>query len=106
MATLRELARENIIEAAEGICWFAIWKTGRSWNLERFYVDYDERTHLFKIDEDDKEYLREILKDDYSAKFVNGYYDNIGSMEEMTVSSLTDGLRFQYDRGTLLCDCM
>lgn len=106
MASLRELARENLVEAAEAICWFAVWKTGKSWNVEQFYVDYDERTHLFRIDENDVEHVREILADDYSAVFTNGYYDNLGSLEDMTVSSLADGFRFQYQVGRRLCDCI
>lgn len=106
MATLRELARDNIVEASEGICWFALWKKGRTWEMETFWVDYDEKTCLFRIDDDDQERAREILKEDYDAVFINGYYDNIGSLEDMTISSLTDGLRFQYQVGTLLRDCI
>ena len=107
MASLRELARENIYDAAFGVCWFAIWKNGRSWNMESFYPEYDERKDAFKMDNDDIARIREILSEDYSAKFVNGYYCNIGTMEEMTVASLTDGLLFQYERGNVcLCDCI
>ena len=106
MATLREIARENIVEASEGICWFALWKHGRTWDIEIFWPEYDERKECFKMDEDEQERAREILKEDYGAVLINGYYDNIGSLEEMTISSLADGLRFQYDRGRLLSDCI
>ena len=107
MASLRELARQNIQEASEWICWFALWKSNRSWEVEIFWCEYDERTDCFKMDEEDQERAREILAEDYGAVLVNGYYDNIGSLEEMTVSSLTDGFRFQYERKrTLLCDCV
>ena len=106
MATLRELAQANIVEASDGICWFAIWKTGRAWNMESFYVDFDEKTRLFRIDEDDQERCREILKEDYNAVFVNGYYDNLGPLEDMTVSSLASGIKFQYEVGTRLNDCV
>ena len=106
MASLRELARENILEASDAICWFALWKKGRSWEMEILWVDFDEKTRSFGFDDDDQKRAREILKDDYDAVFINGYYDNIGSLEEMTVSSLTDGLRYQYERGTLLRECI
>ena len=106
MATLREIARDNIVEASEGICWFALWKRGRAWEIETFWPDYDERKECFKMDENDQERAREILQEDYGAVLINGYYDNIGSLEEMTISSLADGLRFQYDRGRLLSDCI
>ena len=75
--------------------------------MEIFYPDYDEKKDLFRIDEEDRKRLEEILGEDYGAVFINGYYDNIGSMEEMTVASLADGLAFQYQRKhTMLCDCM
>jgi hypothetical protein len=107
MATLREIAKDNIVEAAEGICWIALWKSGRTWDAELFWVEYDERARCFMIDEDDQQRVREILSDDYDAVFVNGYYDNLGPMEDMTISSLTDGLRFQYTvKGSLLRDCI
>ena len=106
MATLRELARENIVEAAEAVCWFALWKTGRTWTMEQFYVDYDEKAHCFRIGEDDQEHCREILNEDYGAVFINGWYDNIGPLEGMTVSSLIDGLKYQYEKGRKLSDCV
>lgn len=108
MASLRELARNHYEEAAMGVCWMALWKTGKSWNLEAFYPMYDEHRDLFEVDEDDRIRLREILSEDYGAQFINGVYCNIGPLEEMTVQSLTDGLRFQYERGrhTMLCDCI
>lgn len=107
MASLRELARENIGDAAFGVCWFALWKTGRSWHMETFWPEYDEKRDAFKIDHDESERMKEILADDYNAKLINGWYCNIGTMGEMTIESLTDGLRFQYDRGNvMLCDCL
>ena len=106
MASLRDLARKNIMEAADGVCWFALWKKNRSWEIEIFWCDFDVKTNCFKMDEDDQARAREILSEDYGAVLINGYYDNIGPMEEMTVSSLADGFRFQYDHGTLLCDCI
>jgi len=106
MASLRELARENIMDAAMGICWFAVWKTGRSWNVEVFWPEYDEKKDTFKMEDDDVMRAKEILNDDYSAAFVNGYYCNIGAMEDMTIETLADGLRFQYEHAHIrLCDC-
>lgn len=106
MASLRDLARQYITEAAGGICWFALWKKNRSWEIESFWCEYDEKTDCFKMDEDDQARAREILAEDYDAVLINGYYDNIGTMEEMTIDSLTDGFRYQYNRGRLLCDCI
>lgn len=104
MASLREEARAVIDVARDAIIWIAVWKTGRSWHCREIYsVDYQEsnpyfhRDEKWQIDEDDKEELRDILKEDPNACLVNGYYMNIGSLEEMTIESLADGLRYQYE---------
>lgn len=34
MASLRNIVREYCDEIADGICWIAVWKEGRSWNIE------------------------------------------------------------------------
>ena len=106
MASLREEARWILGEARDAICWIAVWKTGRSWNIETLYgVEYDEgrtyprRESSWKIDEDDERRLREICEEDQNAILVNGYYCNLGSLEEMTLDSLIDGIRFQYGLG-------
>lgn len=106
MASLRELARENISDAAFGVCWFALWKTGKSWHMETFWPEYNERKDTFKLEDYEVERAREILGEDYGAAFVNGYYCNIGTMEEMTIETLADGLRYQYEKAHVrLCDC-
>ena len=99
MASLREEARWILDEARAAICWIAVWKTGRSWNVETFYgVEYDEG-RLYPIEEDDEKRLREIYEEDNDAILVNGYYCNLGSLEEMTLESLIDGIKFQYGFG-------
>ena len=106
MASLREEARWILDEARDAICWIAVWKTGRSWNVETFYgVEYDEgrlyppRESSWKIEEDDEKRLREIYEEDHDAIMVNGYYCNLGSLEEMTLESLINGIKFQYGLG-------
>ena len=37
---------------------------------------------------------------------MNGYYCNLGSLEEMTLESLMDGIRFQYGFGGDLMDIL
>jgi hypothetical protein len=106
MASLREAARYVLDDARDGCCWIAIWKTGRSWHTETFYdADYDEgstflnRPSSWKITAEDASRLKEIMAEDSAARFVHGYYSNLGSIEDMTLDSLTDGLRFQYEFG-------
>ena len=104
MASLREEARHIADEASEAIAWIAVWKTGKSWHCESYYPDYTEskgypwnQKERWDISEEDKQALKAIVDADPNALLVNGYYMNIGSLEEMTMSSLVDGLRWQYE---------
>jgi len=111
MASLREEARDILDEAREGIIWFAVWKTGRSWNIRLIYsADYTEasafRPEKWDIDADDLQELEDILADDDDALLLNGYYQNIGSLEDMTLDSLVDGIRFQYEHGGNLANIL
>ena len=113
MASLREEARYILDDARDAICWIAIWKTGRSWHAECMYdTEYDEgrlyprRESSWKIEEEDAERLKEIYAEDNDAILVNGYYCNLGSLEEMTLESLMDGIRFQYGFGGDLMDIL
>lgn len=97
MASLREEARHIADEAREAIAWIAVWKEGKGWRCESYYLGYDERKDLFVIEEEDKQALKAVVASDANALLVNGYYMNLGSLEEMTMSSLVDGLRWQYE---------
>lgn len=98
MASLRIAAQDVLCEARDGICWIAVWKTGRSWNTMTFWPMYDERTGRFsEVDKDDLEQLQNIVSVDPNAIFLNGYYFNLGSLEEMTRDSLTNAIRWHYE---------
>ena len=106
MASLKEEARWILDDARDGIAWLAIWKTGRTWHAEIMYVDYTEGRSYprkaeeeWKIDSEDAARLREILAEDPEAILVNPVYCNLGPFEDMTLSSLIDGIRFQYSLG-------
>ena len=108
MASLREEASWILDDAKGGICWIAIWKTGRSWHAETFYdVEYDEgrsyprRKASWKIDEESAQRLLQIQHEDRQAILVNPYYCNLGPWEEMTLMSLIDGIKFQYSLGKI-----
>ena len=113
MASLREEARPYLEEFRDAIGWIAVWKTGRGWNVKAIWsAEYTEANALFhweegwKIDADDLEELHAILDQDPNACLINGYYRNIGSLEEMTLGSLVEGLRFQYENGGNLADVL
>lgn len=102
MASLREEARYILYDAMSGVSWFAVWKTGRSWNIRMIYsAEYTQsrfcHPEVWECDQDDMQTMQEIWNEDHDAVLLNGYYRNIGSLEEMTLGSLVDGIRWQYE---------
>ncbi len=101
MASIRKCASEVIDTARAGMDWFILWKTGRSWHVMEITAeeyDYETATYVLAFPEDKKEIDR-ILAEDPNAVFLNGYYCNLGDEEAMTVNSLADALRWQYEDG-------
>lgn len=97
MAALNAIAREYADEIRDGIAWVIVWKTGRSWNAEAFWLNCDDDT--FELE--DLERAREISEQDPSAVMVNGYYcGHFG--EDITVAELAAGIRWHYENGTNL----
>ena len=106
MASLRDEARPYLADFRNAINWIAVWKVGRGWNVQLIWsAEYQEgckrwnREEKWMIDADDQEELRHILAQDPNACLINGYYLNIGPLDGMTMDSLLDGLRFQYEGG-------
>lgn len=102
MASLRDCSSRIIEEVRSGIPWIIIWKVGRSWNVSTIYLDYNERTCTFdNIEPEDLEYMRWVLSKDEMAAIVSTYYNNMGPLDdEMTISTLSDGIRYQYYQGS------
>ena len=96
MASLRSVAQNVLEEAREGIAWIALFKEGRGWNAECFWQSADRENGAPQFKEEDVKRLREILATDGNAIFVNGYYSNLGSVEEMIRDTLANALRWQY----------
>ena len=97
MANLRTTAQGVLEEARDGIAWIALYKEGRSWDAKCFWPEYHDKSNDFSFDADDLEELQCILETDQSAVFLNGYYTNLGSPDEMTRESLASAMRWQYD---------
>ena len=106
MASLRDCARYVREEAADGIAWFAVWKVGRSWNVDTVWpedLEYDQGVMV--LEADDLERLREIMRADADAILVSGEYSNIGCSGTGAlpdVQVLADALRWQYEDCHLL----
>ncbi len=106
MASLKEEARRWFGDFYGEVGWMLVWKTGRSWNITRLWdTEYDEgsnslhhpRPSKWEISRDDAEKIVAAMEADPKAMVLNGYYDYLGNSEEMTLRSLIDGLKRQYD---------
>lgn len=109
MASLREEARWFLDEARDGIAWIAVWKTGRAWHCEKIDgLEYEvgdwlkHRNSSFGVERWCKPgevltKLEAIFKADSNAILVNGYYTNLGDPDYMTLQSLVEALRWQYE---------
>ena len=93
------MAQTVLIDAQNAICWLAVWKEGRSWNIKAFWPAYNEHNNRFEEVEDcDLDELRNISEIDPNAIFINGYYFNLGSLEEMTRESLAAAIKWHYEK--------
>lgn len=97
MASLRTTAQGVLEEAREGIAWIAVYRAGRGWKAVCFWPSLDREGGGFTFDDVDAAELMDILRTDWNAIFVNGYYTNLGPLEGMTRESLTAALRWQYE---------
>lgn len=97
MASLRTIARNNLEEAREGIAWIALYKEGRGWQAACFWPDIDREDRLVFEDASNLAELKKILTIDPHAIFVNGWYSNLGPIDEMTIDILANALRWQYE---------
>lgn len=94
MAKLREITRNLAEEIREGIPWVIIWKTGKSWNGEAFWLTVEDE--LFEPEDLPK--VHEILEQDPNAVMLNGYYcGHLG--EDMSIEELEAGIRWHYEKG-------
>lgn len=105
MASLRQAASAVKEEALDGILWFALWKTGRSWHSDVVIgmEDFSYEDKILQVTADEAESLREIVAADSSAVLLNGYYYNLGICcdEERGYCNgfqgFVDALRWQYE---------
>lgn len=98
MASLRTEAQDVLYEARDAICWIAVWKDGKGWCAMTFWPQYDESSCRFtEVENYELEQLQNIVRLDPRAIFVNGYYFNLGSLENMSRDSLANSLRWHYE---------
>lgn len=97
MASIREVAQDNLDIARDGIGFIALWRRGRGWDSEVFWPDYNERTDTVTFEPEDIPRLQEIAAADPGAVLLRSYIDNVGGLEDLTRDDLAAGLRWQYD---------
>lgn len=91
---MNTIAREYADEIRGGIAWVAVWKDGRSWNAEVFWLNGDDDT----FGQEDIDRAGELLALDPGTVMLNGYYcGHFG--EDMTVEELEAGIRWHYENG-------
>lgn len=97
MASLRAVAQQVLDEARDGIAWIALYKRGRGWEAACFWPTFYEESGFFTFYHDEVLEIESILTTDPKAVFVNGYYTNLGPVDEMTSESLSAAFRWQYE---------
>lgn len=96
--TIREAAKWLREDAQDGISWIALWKDGRGWGFNTFYLDVNKDGTVVLDHPEDLEDLHEILANDPNAIMVNGYYCNLAVDDgHVTRDDLARALRWQYD---------
>ena len=96
--TMREAAQYLREDAQDGICWIALWKDGRGWGFNTFYLD-EKRDGTVELDNPENlADLQEILAIDPHAIIVNGWHHNLAVFEgHVSRDDLARALRWQYD---------
>lgn len=96
--TMREAAQYLKEDAQDGICWIALWREGRGWGFNTFYLDEKADGTVVLDHPEQLEDLQRILGYDPHAIIVNGYAHNLGVCEGyVTRDNLARCLRWQYD---------
>lgn len=106
--TMKEAARWLREDAQDGICWIALWKDGRGWGFNTFYLDEKQDGSVELDYPENLDDLQEILDNDPHAIMVNGYQHNLAVCEgHVTRDDLARALRWQYDlQSNTLADFM
>lgn len=101
MAALKQLCASYKDEFALGIAWVAVWKNGRSWNVEAFWAEDGGYDDGYEFLPEDMERMQEIIKEDHKAVMLNGYFTNCGVHEDgnVSISDLVAGVEWNYYNG-------
>ena len=96
--TIKQAAQYLRDDAQDGISWIALWKDGRGWGYNTFYLAENRDGTVVLDYPEDMDALREILAIDPAAIIVNGYQHNLAVCDGyVTRDDLARALRWQYD---------
>lgn len=98
MASIKKVASWYNDEIQDGIAWVAIWKNGRSWDAEAFWIEDGDYDDGYIFEREAIERMEEILKIDHGAIMINGYYSNVGTEEgrRVSVDRVVQGIEWNY----------
>ncbi len=98
MASIREIVRWYNDEIQDGIAWVAIWKEGRAWKAEAFWIEDGSYDDGYIFEREDRERMEEIIKIDPRAVMLNGYYCNVGAIEDgkAPITNIVCGVEWNY----------
>lgn len=95
MASLKDIARECIDEAREGIAWTVLWRAGTNWKSKCFYAPVKHCEPVWRAE--DLEALREIAEKDPNAIATNvATSDCYYTLRDDGAERLEKELRFRY----------
>jgi hypothetical protein len=96
--TLKQAAQYLRDDAQDGISWIALWKDGRGWGFNTFYLEENRDGSVELDNPEDLDNLRAILDIDPHAIIVNSWVHNLAVCEGyVSRDDLARALRWQYD---------
>ena len=98
MASLKSVAQYVREDVQDGIAYISLWKEGRGWAAETYYLE-ERKDNTVELDHpEDLESMKKILSIDPRAIIVNGYRHNLGVWDEcVSLENLVASIRWQYD---------
>lgn len=99
MAAIKNLVSRHGGEIQDGIAWVAVWKQGRSWAAESFYIEDGSYDDGYTFNDEDVLRMSEIIEIDHKAIMINGYYTNCGVYSDdgsATIADMVAGIEWNY----------
>lgn len=103
MANLRELIKDHKDEICNGIAWVAIYKDGRSWQVDAFYPEGGDVEDGLVFAVEDYREMERIVGVDRKAIYLNGsYFGGLADqfpdgLKGLSLNKLVDEIEYIYE---------